>query len=150
MLLERLARELVGAGTDRLDEAQPLRARQEIVAPEPRDHQHVGVTDPLLERGAVAHVEALDAGRELKEALAQPIGDMRETDRQLALDGSMRHLGIRWLCRGFTQDNEPNAGLPSKRRIEFQVGIHLGDVVKESDGPDGRWRQHHSAVGGYR
>ena len=30
------------------------------------------------------------------------------------------------------QDNEPNAGLPPKRRIKFQVGNHLGDVVKES------------------
>src|SRR3954470_22103123 len=29
---------------------------------------------------------------------------------------------------------ERNAGLPSDRRIEFRVGIHLGDVVEESDG----------------
>ena len=29
---------------------------------------------------------------------------------------------------------ERNAGLPPKRRIEFRVGIHLGDVVEESDG----------------
>jgi adenylate cyclase len=28
----------------------------------------------------------------------------------------------------------PNAGLPPERRIEFRVGIHLGDVVEESDG----------------
>ncbi len=27
-----------------------------------------------------------------------------------------------------------NAGLPAERRIEFRVGIHLGDVVEESDG----------------
>jgi TolB-like protein/class 3 adenylate cyclase/Tfp pilus assembly protein PilF len=27
-----------------------------------------------------------------------------------------------------------NAGLPPERRIEFRVGIHLGDVVEESDG----------------
>jgi TolB-like protein/class 3 adenylate cyclase len=27
-----------------------------------------------------------------------------------------------------------NAGLPTERRIEFRVGIHLGDVVEESDG----------------
>src|SRR5271154_5894361 len=27
-----------------------------------------------------------------------------------------------------------NAGLPQERRIEFRVGIHLGDVVEESDG----------------
>jgi adenylate cyclase len=29
---------------------------------------------------------------------------------------------------------ERNSGLPSERRIEFRVGIHLGDVVEESDG----------------
>ena len=29
---------------------------------------------------------------------------------------------------------ERNAGLPADRRIEFRVGIHLGDVVEESDG----------------
>ncbi len=27
-----------------------------------------------------------------------------------------------------------NAGVPPERRIEFRVGIHLGDVVEESDG----------------
>ena len=29
---------------------------------------------------------------------------------------------------------ERNAGLPPERSIEFRVGIHLGDVVEESDG----------------
>jgi class 3 adenylate cyclase len=29
---------------------------------------------------------------------------------------------------------ERNAGLPPERRIEFRVGIHVGDVVEESDG----------------
>jgi adenylate cyclase len=29
---------------------------------------------------------------------------------------------------------ERNAGLPPDRRIEFRVGIHLGDVIEESDG----------------
>ena len=29
---------------------------------------------------------------------------------------------------------ERNAGLPPDRRIEFRIGIHLGDVVEESDG----------------
>ena len=29
---------------------------------------------------------------------------------------------------------ERNAGLPSDKRIEFRVGIHVGDVVEESDG----------------
>jgi adenylate cyclase len=29
---------------------------------------------------------------------------------------------------------ERNAGLPAERRIEFRIGIHLGDIVEESDG----------------
>jgi adenylate cyclase len=30
--------------------------------------------------------------------------------------------------------NERNAGVPPERRIEFRCGIHVGDVVEESDG----------------
>ena len=29
---------------------------------------------------------------------------------------------------------ERNAGLPLEQRIEFRIGIHLGDVVEEADG----------------
>ena len=29
---------------------------------------------------------------------------------------------------------ERNAGLPPDRRIEFRIGVHLGDVVEEGDG----------------
>jgi adenylate cyclase len=29
---------------------------------------------------------------------------------------------------------ERNAGVPSDRRIEFRIGVHLGDVVEEADG----------------
>jgi adenylate cyclase len=29
---------------------------------------------------------------------------------------------------------ERNAGVPDERRIEYRIGIHLGDVVEESDG----------------
>ena len=29
---------------------------------------------------------------------------------------------------------ERNAGVPSERRIEFRVGVHLGDIVEEADG----------------
>jgi len=29
---------------------------------------------------------------------------------------------------------ERNAGVPAERRIDFRVGVHLGDVVEESDG----------------
>ena len=29
---------------------------------------------------------------------------------------------------------ERNVGLPPEKRIEFRIGIHLGDVVEEEDG----------------
>src|SRR5271165_4261835 len=29
---------------------------------------------------------------------------------------------------------ERNSGLPAERRVEFRIGIHLGDVVEEADG----------------
>jgi adenylate cyclase len=29
---------------------------------------------------------------------------------------------------------ERNAGVPAERRIEFRIGVHLGDVVEEADG----------------
>jgi hypothetical protein len=133
VLLERLQRELVGASTDRLNEAQSLRARQEVVAPEPRDHQHVGLADPLLERGAVAHLEALDAGRERQEALAQPIGNMRKTDGQLVLG---REHGDTSQFVGYADGARQRAEcwLAASTRI-VRVGTHLGDVVKESDYP---------------
>jgi len=39
-------------------------------------------------------------------------------------------------CAIEVQDSmvERNAGLPPERRIEFRIGIHLGDIVEESDG----------------
>ena len=46
---------------------------------------------------------------------------------------------------------ERNAGLPPERRIEFRVGIHLGDVVEEARRrSDGRRRQHRRAARGHR
>ena len=29
---------------------------------------------------------------------------------------------------------EGNIGMPADQRIDFRIGIHLGDVVEESDG----------------
>jgi adenylate cyclase len=39
-------------------------------------------------------------------------------------------------CAAEVQDGmmERNAGLQPDRRIEFRVGVHLGDVVEEADG----------------
>jgi adenylate cyclase len=41
--------------------------------------------------------------------------------------------GVRCAVEVQTGMVERNAGVPSDRRIEFRIGIHLGDVVEESD-----------------
>jgi len=35
---------------------------------------------------------------------------------------------------------ERNVGLPPERRIEFRIGVHLGDVVEEADGDLMGWK----------
>jgi hypothetical protein len=46
---------------------------------------------------------------------------------------------------------ERNAGVASQKRIEFRIGVHLGDVVEEADGDlMGYGRQHRCAAGGHR
>jgi adenylate cyclase len=42
--------------------------------------------------------------------------------------------GVRCAIEVQTGLIERNSGLPPERRIEFRIGIHLGDVVEESDG----------------
>jgi hypothetical protein len=46
-------------------------SRQQIVSPQARDHQHIGIADALLQRGGIAYFEAVDAGVERQEALMQ-------------------------------------------------------------------------------
>src|ERR1700675_433799 len=41
---------------------------------------------------------------------------------------------VRCAIEVHTEMTERNAGLPPERRIEFRVGIHLGDVIEENDG----------------
>jgi class 3 adenylate cyclase len=46
---------------------------------------------------------------------------------------------------------ERNAGVPPERRIEFRMGVHLGDVVEESDGDlMGDGGEYRRPVGGRR
>ena len=46
---------------------------------------------------------------------------------------------------------ERNAGVPPERRIEFRVGVHLGDVVEEARRrSDGRRSQYRRAAGRHR
>ena len=43
---------------------------------------------------------------------------------------------MQWRCAIEIQSGlaERNAGLPPERRIDFRVGVHLGDVIEEEDG----------------
>jgi adenylate cyclase len=41
---------------------------------------------------------------------------------------------VRWAIETQNGMVERNAGVPEDRRIEFRIGIHLGDVVEEADG----------------
>jgi hypothetical protein len=53
---------------------------------------------------APSRVEALDAGRERQEALAEPIGNMRKTDSQLVLGRDTHH---RWGQRTLSPHMSP-------------------------------------------
>ena len=74
------ARELVGAGADRLYEAKSFRLIEKLVSPQPGDHQHVGLPYALLQGLGVADREAVDAGVERREPLLQPISNMGKAD----------------------------------------------------------------------
>jgi class 3 adenylate cyclase len=56
--------------------------------------------------------------------------------RETASSSSFRSVVDAVRCAIEVQNGmlERNAGLPPERRIEFRIGIHLGDVVEESDG----------------
>ena len=91
---ELFARELVGAGADRLDEAQPRRAVEKGVVPQAGDHQHVGLADAGCECFGIAHRKTPDAGAERGKPLVEAVGDMRETDDELILRRDHRGLRI--------------------------------------------------------
>src|SRR5271155_4841929 len=58
---------------------------------------------------------------------------------------------VRWAIEVQNGMIERNSGLPQDRRIEFRIGIHLGDVVEEADGDlMGGRRQHRRPAGRYR
>jgi len=82
-----VARELVGAGADRLDETELPCAIEKAVLPQSRDHQHIGLTDMLLQGLGVADGETADAGVESRKPLVQPVGDVGKADRYLFLRG---------------------------------------------------------------
>jgi class 3 adenylate cyclase len=51
-----------------------------------------------------------------------------------SMDDSRKLAAVRCAIEIQNSMIERNAGLPPERRIEFRIGIHLGDVVEASDG----------------
>jgi hypothetical protein len=91
-LRQLLARELVSAGADRLDETELRRTVEKSVMPQPGDHQHVGLRHSILQRPGIANREAIDVGLEGRKPLLQLVGDVGEADRELIGGGSMAIL----------------------------------------------------------
>jgi TolB-like protein/Flp pilus assembly protein TadD len=86
------------------------------------------------EEGTLARLRAL-RGDLIDPAIAAHHG--RTVDR--TGDGSLIEFrsvvgAVRCAIEVQTGMIERNAGLPPERRIEFRIGIHLGDVVEEADG----------------
>ena len=80
-----IAGELIGAGADRLDEAELLRLRQQIIAPQSGHHQHVGVPDLAGKFVIGPRLRMPDAGLAQFELRRQLISDMREQDGEIVL-----------------------------------------------------------------
>ena len=76
---ERVARILVGAGADRLDEGEPRGARDELVAPQHRDAEDVEFAEPRRELVEAAHLEMPDVAPTQGKALRHAIGDVGKT-----------------------------------------------------------------------
>ena len=113
-----------------------------------------GRLQPARRRGRGSHLVAAagaaqrsDRSRHRRASRAHRQADRRrQPDRvpQRGRRGALRH-------RGAERPDRAQRRVPPERRIEFRVGIHLGDVVEESRRrPDGRRRQYRCAARGHR
>src|SRR5262249_54925113 len=92
---QRFTVELIDPRPDRLNEAQLDRARDQIVAPQAGDDEHIGLADARVEIIARAHLDGTHAGVARGKTRAQAIGDMGETDCEICTIGerTCRHDG---------------------------------------------------------
>jgi hypothetical protein len=129
VLLERLARELVNAGTD----AAASRAARDRCARAPRSparRRHQSAARARRRRAP----RSSRCRSQLKEALAQPIGDMRKTDGQLVLGREHASPRNSLVMQTIQRRQRAECWLAAGMRI-VRVGTRLGNVVKESDYP---------------
>ena len=81
LLPQHFERELVIAGTDRLDETKLGGALQQVVAPESRNHENIGFTDSFLRLLGVPSLEVPQTHIETLKSRCHLVGNVRETDR---------------------------------------------------------------------
>src|SRR6185369_15924416 len=93
-LAELRAIVLVGSRADGLDESQPRRALEEMVAPESRHDHDVGLGDAPLELVERADFQAVDAGISGEESLPQPVVRVSEENRE-AFPGGTHYPALR-------------------------------------------------------
>jgi hypothetical protein len=80
--LERITRILVRAGADRLNEAQPRRPRDELVAPHHGHAQEIELAKPRRELIQRAHLEMPDPRFAARKPFRHAIGDMGKANRK--------------------------------------------------------------------
>jgi hypothetical protein len=90
-LAQEIAVELIRAGTDRLDELQPRRGLQKVVAPESRDDQDIRIRQALRQFFAGLNLEALDAEVSSRKLAVKLVRRMGAADRELIL--ATEHVG---------------------------------------------------------
>ena len=105
-------RELVGARADRLNEAQTLGPREELVAPQPRHHEHIRLGNPPREAVEVAHLEVTERRAAPRIFVREPIGRVREADRQGLRVRQGLHGGVGSGLEGTHCGEGPGAGPP--------------------------------------
>jgi hypothetical protein len=74
------------------------------------------------------------AGADEERTLARLRGLVKRTGDGSIIDFRSVVDAVRCAVEVQTSMIERNAGVPRDRRIEFRIGIHLGDVVEEADG----------------
>ena len=106
----------------------------------PKSRSHGNCVRNLLRKGPVDGGEPETRLRALRSDLIDPIISVHR-GRVVKRTGDGAIVEFRSVvdavrCAIEVQDGmlERNAGLAPERRIEFRLGIHLGDVVEESDG----------------
>jgi hypothetical protein len=106
-LAQKIAIELIRAGTDRLDELQPRRGLQKLVAPEARNDQDIRFRQTPRQFIAGLNLETLDAEVSSRKLVVKLVRRMGAADHELIL--STEHVGT-------LVDREETKAMAERRR----------------------------------